>query len=587
MSIEAQTGEVAGGLDLNSGPLVGHVRRLDRHWIDVTVADPAIVRRITISDLVAFDTDAEFLVGMIDSITLADAHRPDGNGATPAGTGVEVRVTPVGAFRPSEMGGFFTRGASVYPHVGNDCHLLDGDRLARFMTILADEVPPDERLQIGHYVGGRKAAAVADGNRLFQRHVALLGSTGSGKSWAVAMMLERASRLAHSNLIVFDLHGEYGPLTESSDSGKPLARGLRVAGPADIGKVDENLLHLPYWLLRRDELMTILANLNDPNAPDQLMRLTEHLQTLKQISLVEAGRDSAVATFTVDAPIPYPLDHLVSMLSQENTERIPRHPSNQLDPGPYFGRLTGLINRLQARAADPRFSFIFSPPEHTLSYQWLTDKAATLLEAGPGETGIKIIDLSEVPSSVLPMVVGVLARFVYDVQFWIDPERRVPICLVCDEAHAYLPSREDSVPIHSAALAAFEAIAKEGRKYGVGLFVVSQRPSDVSRTILSQCNNFIVMRTANDRDQTMVERLISDTMPGVKGVLPVLDIGEAVVIGDALLLPNRLKFDAPETPPASTTQPYWTMWTERPSTRDAIEDGVEALRNQARDTTGR
>ena len=583
MSIEPQIGKAAGGLDLDAGRLVGPVRRLDRHGIDVTVTDPEIVKQITVSDLVAFDTDAEYLVGMIDSIMLGDAAPGPGNGAAVADGVVELRATPIGAFHPSDTGGSFTRGASVFPHVGSDCHLLEGELLDRFMTVLAEEVPPEERLLFGHYVSGRKAVAVADGNRLFQRHVALLGSTGSGKSWAVALMLERASRLAHSNLIVFDLHGEYGPLTESSNGRKPIARGLRVAGPADIGKVDENLLHLPYWLLRRDELMTILANDNDPDAPDQLLRLTEHLQTLKQISLVEAGRDSAVATFTVDAPIPYPLSNLVSMLTQENTERIPRHPSNQLDPGPYFGRLTGLLNRLQARATDPRFSFIFRPPEHTMSYQWLADKATTLLEAGPGETGIKIIDLSEVPSSVLPMVVGVLARFVYDVQFWIDPDRRVPLSLVCDEAHLYLPSREDSAPIHRAALDAFEAVAKEGRKYGVSLFVISQRPGDVSHTILSQCNNFIVMRTANDRDQAMVERLISDTIPGVKGVLPVLEIGEAVVIGDALLLPNRLKFDPPEVAPASTTQPYWTLWTERPSTRDAIEDGVEALRNQARD----
>ena len=234
MSIEPQIADAVGGLDLEAGPLIGQVRRLDRHWIDVTVTDPSIVGRITVSDLVAFDTGAEFLVGMIDSVTLADGHAPDGNGAAPAETGVELRATPVGAFRPSETGGSFTRGASLYPHVGNDCRLLDGDRLTRFMTILADEVPRDERLQLGHYVGGRQAIAVADGNRLFQRHVALLGSTGSGKSWAVALMLERASRLAHSNLIVFDLHGEYGPLTESSHGHKPLARGLRVAGPSDL-----------------------------------------------------------------------------------------------------------------------------------------------------------------------------------------------------------------------------------------------------------------------------------------------------------------------------------------------------------------
>ncbi len=607
MATEQETGVFAGSLDLDQGPLLGLVAHLDRAWLEVGVMDPAMLKRVTVSDLVSFDTDAEFLVGVVDSIIKVGAQprSADDGGSQPrteyasgefnddrasrtvASAQALVRVTPLGSFRPDEdSGGYFTRGASVYPHVGGDCHLLEAELLERFMSILAEEVPEEERLVLGHYVGGRKALAVADGNRLFQRHVALLGSTGSGKSWAVALMLERAARLNHANLIVFDLHGEYGPLTKPFEGKRPTARGLRVAGPGDIGRVDENLLHLPYWMLRRDELMTMLTNVNDPDAPDQVLRLTEHLQTLKQISLVEAGRDDAVSTFTVDSPIPYRLDHLISMLTQDNVERIPQHPSNRLEPGPYFGRLTGIINRLESRASDPRFSFIFSPPEHTLSYQWLMDKAGTLLEAGRGETGIKIIDLSEVPSSVLPIVVGVLARFVYDVQFWIDPAKRVPLCMVCDEAHLYLPAREDSVPIHSAALAAFEAIAKEGRKYGVALFVVSQRPSDVSRTILSQCNNFIVMRIANDHDQSMIERLVPETVGGVKGILPVLDIGEAVVIGDALLLASRLKLDPPEVRPTSTTQPYWSMWAEQPSSRDAIDAGVEALRNQSRDETG-
>jgi uncharacterized protein len=609
VTTEQVTGAFAGSLDLDQGALLGQVAHLDRSWLEVSITDPAILDRVTVTDLVSFDTDADFLIGVVDSVINAGGglesfaqrvgsdsrteyveggiNRDQGASGDGAGVQAIARVTPIGAFRPDEgAGGYFTRGASVYPHVGGDCHLLDGDLLERFMSILAEGVPEDERLILGRYVGGRKALAVADGNRLFQRHVALLGSTGSGKSWAVALMLERAARLQHANLIVFDLHGEYGPLTRPAGGRPPIARGLRVAGPSDIGRVDENLLHLPYWLLRRDELMTMLTNINDPNAPDQILRLTEHLQTLKQISLVEAGRDDATATFTVDSPIPYRLDHLVSMLTQDNLERIPQHPSNRLEPGPYFGRLTGIINRLESRVSDPRFSFIFNPPEHTLSYQWLMDKAAVLLQAGPGDTGIKVIDLSEVPSSVLPIVVGVLARFVYDVQFWIDPSKRVPLCMVCDEAHLYLPAREGSAPVHSASLAAFEAIAKEGRKYGVALLVVSQRPADVSRTILSQCNNFIVMRIANDHDQSMIERLIPETVGGVKGTLPVLDIGEAVVIGDALLLSNRLKFDPPEVQPSSTTQPYWSMWTEQASSRDAIDAGVEALRNQSRDQAG-
>jgi uncharacterized protein len=586
LRVDKTTDDVSGGLELSQGPLLGRVARLDANRVEVELSDPELITRVTVSDLVALPTGADFLIGLVDAVTRSAGRGPGDvsvgeTGDTPL---VDLRIMPIGTFSPGQRtsAGVFRRGASAYPHVGGSCYLVDGPRLRGFMSTLAGELAPDERLLLGHFASDREALAVADGNHLFQRHVALLGSTGAGKSWAVALMLERASQLSHANLIVFDLHGEYGPLTQGADDAEPIARGLRVAGPADVARASRDLLHLPYWLFERDELMTLVLNPTDPHASDQVLRFTAHAQSLKKISLVDASREAAVTTFTVDSPIPYRLEHLIQGLKQDDTERIPQHPSHRIEPGPYFGRLTGFISRLEARIADPRYGFIFNPPEETLSYEWFTDTAAKLLEAGPGKTGIKIIDLSEVPSAVLPIVVGVLARLVYDVQFWIDPSERTPVCIVCDEAHLYLPAHEDSGPVHRVALRAFEAIAKEGRKYGVSLLVVSQRPTDVSRTILSQCNNFVIMRLTNDYDQAVIERLVPETLSGVTGVLPVLDVGEAVVIGDALLLPSRLKFDPPARKPASATQPYWSLWAERPSSRQAIAAGVEALRNQLR-----
>ena len=581
LSVEDASVELDGVLDLAVGPLLGVVGRLHRSWIEVELSDPGLTSRMTVSDLVALPTATQFVVGIIEAVI---RRADDGGDADGAESPIDIRIMPIGAFTAGEAGapGTFTRGASSYPHIGGACHLIDGQPLHAFMQILAEDVASADRLVLGRYVGGNGAVAVADGNRLFQRHLALLGSTGAGKSWAVALMLERAARLQHANLIVFDLHGEYTPLTKSVNGREPVARGLRIAGPGDLGHAGDDLLYLPYWLLKREELMTLVLNGTDPHGPDQVLRFTEHVQTLKQISLVDAGREDAVTRFTVDSPIPYRLDNLIRMLEADNTEKIPQHPSNRVEPGPYYGRLTGLLTRLLARTQDPRFGFIFDAPPETLSYDWLTETAAALLESGPGSTGIKIIDLSEVPSAVLPIVVGVLARFVYEVQFWMQPERRVPIALVCDEAHLYLPAREERAPIHQAAVSAFESIAKEGRKYGVGLLIVTQRPSDVSRTILSQCNNFIVMRVANDEDQAMIERLAPETVAGVKGVLPVLDIGEAVVIGDALMLTSRVKFDTPRVKPSSATQRYWSMWSQTPSSSDAIKAGVEALRNQLR-----
>jgi hypothetical protein len=574
-------------LDLTAGPLLGPVTRLDSGHVAVSMSDPDLIARVTVADLVAFPAGREFLIGLVDSIEQRSGNASDAANAAGTGVGgalVDVQVMPVGTLVPGEGAATdtFRRGVTSYPHIGGGCHLLDEERLHSFTTVLAEGVPLEERLTLGRYMADHDAVAIADGNRLFQRHLALLGNTGSGKSWAVAVLVERASRLSNANLIVFDLHREYGPLTRSENGTAPMARSLRVAGPADLGRPSDDVLYLPYWLFERDELMTLVLNYDDPYASDQVFRFTEHMQTLKQISLADAGRHDALATFTSDSPIPYRIDHLVQMLKKDDTEKIVRHPSNRVDPGPYTGRLTGLISRLEARAADPRYGFVFNPPAETLAYEWLTDTAAKLLGAGSGERGIKILDLSEVPSAIVPMVAGVLARLTFELQFWMEPRHRTPVSLVCDEAHLYLPTREDATPVQEVALRAFESIAKEGRKYGVGLIVVSQRPTDVSRTILSQCSNFLVMRITNDYDRTMIERLIPERLSAITGVLPGLDVGEAVIIGDALLLPTRVKLDPPSVAPDSATQPYWTLWAHQPSNRAAITAGGEALRNQFR-----
>ena len=174
---------------------------------------------------------------------------------------------------------------------------------------------------------------------------------------------------------------------------------------------------------------------------------------------------------------------------------------------------------------------MFKPTDYAKKYEWLADIAIKMLGSDSKNKGIKIIDFSEVPSDVLPVVAGTFSRILYDLQFWLEPEKRLPFALVCDEAHIYLPVKSEADAVEKQALAIFERIAKEGRKYGVSLVVVSQRPSDVSRTILSQCNNFLVLRLTNDADQNVVRKLMPDSMVGLTGMLPLLDIGEALLLG--------------------------------------------------------
>ena len=205
-----------------------------------------------------------------------------------------------------------------------------------------------------------------------------------------------------------------------------------------------------------------------------------------------------------------------------------------------------------------------------------------LLQSGDGTPGIKTIDLSGLPTALVPLVAGLIARLTYDIQFWTEPTQRTPICLVCDEAHVYLRETEDASPIYKWAMRCFETIAKEGRKYGVCLAVVSQRPSELNRTVLSQCNNFIILRLSNDPDHEAIVQLVPGAFAGVADVLPTLDVGEAVVVGDAVPLPVRIKLDRATYGPDSRTIPYWSLWASQPSSPDAIVMGASSLRAQSR-----
>ena len=328
-------------------------------------------------------------------------------------------------------------------------------------------------------------------------------------------------------------------------------------------------------------MLSLVLDETDPDAPNQAIRFSDHVHKLKVSSLLEEGYEETAATVTVDSPVPYRLDNLLAWLTADDEEKIVKQPSGDVIPGPFAGRLTRFMSRLQARLADGRYAFMFNPPDECLEYDWLVKTAATLLDTAHGP-GIKVIDFSEVPAEAVPVVAGVLARLLYDIQFWTEAEHRTPLCFVCDEAHLYMPTPEGKGPTHREALRAFEQIAKEGRKYGVGLLIVSQRPADVSRTVLAQCNNFIVLRLTNDQDQQVIAQLVPDSLTRLTDVLPLLDVGEALLLGDALLLSTRVKLDPPAIQPASATRAFWNDWASQPSSDAAIVDGVEALRRQVR-----
>ena len=556
---------------LDEGPLLGRVTRVAAREVLVTLTDDEAVQKATVSALVALRAGEGFLMGVIDTLICSETSDR-----------VTAKLMPVGAFHPSpEGGGTFRVGAAHQPRIHAGCYLVEGEDLRHLMACIADDVADDERLVLGHYGDEDGAEAVANGNRMFQRHLAILGNSGAGKSWAVALLLERAARLQNASLIVLDLHGEYGPLARGR-----VATRLRLGGPSDLVHLDvgagEDLIYLPYWIFEIDELAMIVLNPDDPHAADQRLWLIQRIEAMKRGSLAADGSYDMTATATVDSPVPYRIQRLLESAERDEVEKIVLQPSGQVVPGPYSGKLRSLINRIEARCTDPRFAFIFQPPEESFSSDWLPQLALTLLQSGSRTVGIKTIDLSELPTALVPLVAGLIARLTYDIQFWTEPEDRTPICLVCDEAHVYLRETEDASPIYTWAMRRFETIAKEGRKYGVCLAVVSQRPSELNRTVLSQCNNFIILRLSNDPDHEAIVQLVPGAFAGVADLLPTLDVGEAVVIGDAVPIPVRIKLDRAILGPDSRTIPYWSLWASQPASPEAIVMGASALRAQSR-----
>ena len=568
---------------------IGKVASVDTSRVLVIVEDSTIATRMSVGHLVAVRgaTEHDYLIGMTERVTrtlreemIDDAE--DDKEILELGPRPEdvIRVVLIGTFRTvyGEKKNVFKRGADSFPQIDRECFLIQGANLQRFMGLLGAELEEKERLQLGQFVVDTEATAIASGDKFFQRHASILGSTGSGKSWTVALLLERASNLKYPNIIVLDMHGEYSPLADPANG---YAQHFRIAGPGDLEHPDDNVIFLPYWMLNRDEMLSMILDRSDQNAPNQASRFTLHVRELKDMTLQNEKQEDVRKTFTVDSPIPYSINELVERLNDDDTRKGVGANGREIK-GNWEGKLTRFVSRLKAKLDDRRYGFMFQPPTGAQTYGWLAQQLAKILGSDEKTRGIKIIDFSEVPPDVLPVVAGTFARLVYDVQFWQRPEKRTPFSLVCDEAHLYLPVKDDADAVAKQALATFERVAKEGRKYGVSLVVVSQRPSDVSRTILSQCNNFLVLRLTNDADQATVRRLMPESMAGLTEMLPLLDTGEGLMLGDAMLLPTRIKLDKPSIHPTSGTRDFWKEWGAMSPDTAAILEAVETLRSQTR-----
>ncbi|ARC89753.1 ATP-binding protein [Rhodovulum sp. MB263] len=556
--------------DFADNEALGSVISVDTAAATIRVDDLERLKRLQVNRLVVLQSSkpGQHLIGVVVRIT----RKPDNRDLEEAElTDLElipnennlVKITLIGTLL-DKVGleqNVFRRTLETVPEIDANCFSLEGERLTNFMQVISNVKTDGPKLSLGNFTLDDEAVAYLNGNKLFQRHAVIVGSTGSGKSWTTARLLDQIAELPQANVVLFDIHGEYRPLKGEA------FKHLRIAGPSDIEHkrgLDDGVLHLPYWLLGYEALVSMFVDRSDQNAPNQSMIMTRTIVDAKKGTLDPVKHEEILENFTIDSPVPFDINSVLQNLKDLDEEMVPGARGEK--QGPYHGKLSRLIGRLEAKRHDRRLAFLFQPPNECMDMEWL-ERMVHAISTGRGaqdgnEGGIKIIDFSEVPSDVLPLMVSLLAQIVFSTSLWTKSDQRHPIAIMCDEAHLYIPERLNADSSDAVAVEIFERIAKEGRKYGIGLVVISQRPSEVNRTVLSQCNNVVAMRLTNSDDQSVIKRLLPDSLGSFGDLLPVLDIGEALVVGDASLLPTRVRIAEPKMKPDSQTVAFWDRWNE-------------------------
>lgn len=452
----------------------------------------------------------------------------------------------------------FERGVTTFPLPQQKVYLTPRAELG---FIYGEGTGPV--ILLGEHVGSGGTPCYAEMNELLGKHTAILGSTGAGKSGAVAALLhsilDRGSEAEHQNwhpqIVVLDPHNEYG-----------------AAFPDHVRLcTDENSLSLPYWLLNLQETVNLLIGKTEFVATSQA--------NIVKTALLLARRDSARplllndAEINVDSPIPYKLDRFTYHV--ENNTNKPPQPSKQES-------WNSILHKIEVLKNDSRLAFMMQEWDGGI------DPLPVIIKQFLGDSDpIRIVDLSGVPNEVAGTASSAIARTLFSVKNWQTRAEREsnPVLLVCEEAHRYVPNRGEAQ--YEAAQDAIRRLAKEGRKYGIGLMLVSQRPSEVEATVLSQCNSWIVLRITNDSDRSHVQGILPDSLAGLTKVLSGLRRREAIFVGQAAVLPSRIlirdlvKDGKPL--PRSQDIDFDQGWQSNPITDEHLGEVGKRWRLQSRD----
>lgn len=469
-----------------------------------------------------------------------------------------ARLTPIGSISAD---GQFDRGVGRYPTTGAEVHAIGSIDIAKMF-----ERYQSKGFSVGTVATHPTLKVCLDPSSLFGRHFAILGQTGSGKSWTVASLVQRTvAVMPRAHIIILDLHGEYCWKREDGSRHYAFADSI-------VRHIDARELEIPYWLMTYAELCDLLIDRNEQAAHNQTAFFRDTLRQLREKEKAPLG----LARITVDTPVYFSLDELIAAVEAKNTEMVQgaRGPKQ----GDMFGDFDRFLVRLASRMNDVRYDFLLKPKVRTNSSS-LVSMLRDFVGLGSQKAAVTVIDLSSVPFDVRPTVAAQIGRLAFEFNYWNPQYRDFPLLLICEEAHAYIPRASESQ--FAGSRKSMERIAKEGRKYGVGLAIVSQRPHEVSETVLAQCGTFICLRITNPNDQGYVRSLVPESEGDLVSVLAGLGRGEALVLGEAVPLPTRLKFDTPNPTPNSDDIDFYGKWKDGPTDID-VDAIVKRWRSQER-----
>ena len=463
-------------------------------------------------------------------------------------------LIPVGELKKDAT---FIRGVRHYPTPGANVYAVG---LAEINAIFSQFRHYD--FFIGQLSAHKDYHLSLDPRALFGRHFAIVGQTGAGKSWTVTSLIQRTIKaMPKSNLILLDLHGEY--------CWKDATGNIQSAFPAGtVNYVEATALEMPYWMMTYAELVDLFIDRSDPGASIQMAFMREVLQQLKR----ESAKESELGVVSVDTPIYFSLVEMYRQFKNANEERKDFGKVT----GALFGQFDEFLVRMQSRFNDVRYDFLLKPKKRNNSAS-MADLLREFIGIGTHQSNITVIDLSSIPTDVRPAVCAQVGRLAFEFNYWNPKRREFPITLICEEAHAYIPREKNGQ--FEGTKRMMERIAKEGRKYGVSIGVVSQRPTELSETMLAQCSSFICLRTTNPDDQEYIRGLVPEAEGDLADILSSLGRGEALVLGEAAPLPTRVQIYKPDPEPKSNDVDYFTSWRKGADEID-VDEIVHLWRTQ-------